>query len=108
MAALDQLRASTDPTEDSLIAVYGLQALHVAGWIPFDASEIPAVDRARIAYAIYHEMVRRLPDLMFVSTYWGYEKKWSPERYARSLRRWQGTWGGTDPRLHRRLSLCSG
>ena len=55
------------------------RAPHVASWTPFDASEIPAIDRARIAYAVYHEMARRLPDVMFVSTYWGYEKKWSAE-----------------------------
>jgi hypothetical protein len=38
---------------------------------------------ARIAFAAQHAMSQRLPDLMFVSTYWGYEERWTAERLGR-------------------------
>jgi len=34
---------------------------------------------AQIAYAVRHEMAQRLPDLLFVSTYWGYEQRLDQE-----------------------------
>jgi len=34
---------------------------------------------AQIAYAVRHEMAQRLPDLLFVSTYWGYEQRLDAE-----------------------------
>jgi glycerol-3-phosphate dehydrogenase len=37
---------------------------------------------ARIAFAVEHEMAQRLPDLMFVSTYWGYEARWTKDTLA--------------------------
>ena len=36
-------------------------------------------DEARIAYAVRYEMARRIEDLMYVSTYWGYEREWTAE-----------------------------
>ncbi len=38
-----------------------------------------ADDRARIAYAVEHEMAQRLADFLYVSTYLGYEKRWTAE-----------------------------
>jgi glycerol-3-phosphate dehydrogenase len=37
---------------------------------------------AQIAFAVKHEMVQTLADLTFVSTYWGYERKWTPDKLS--------------------------
>ena len=39
---------------------------------------LPA-ERARIALAVEHEMAQRLTDLMCISTYWGYEARWTAD-----------------------------
>jgi glycerol-3-phosphate dehydrogenase len=40
----------------------------------------PAPQSDRIRHAVEREMARRLSDLMFVSTSWGYEQQWTRER----------------------------
>jgi len=37
---------------------------------------------AQIAFAVEHEMAEKLADLMFVSTYWGYERRWTEQTVA--------------------------
>jgi glycerol-3-phosphate dehydrogenase len=54
-----------------------LAALHVTADAPLPAAKAPADRTARIAFAIEEDMARRLADLMFVSTYWGYEQQWT-------------------------------
>lgn len=39
----------------------------------------PAGDPQQIAVAVHQEMARRLADLLFVCTYWGYERRWSAD-----------------------------
>jgi glycerol-3-phosphate dehydrogenase len=46
---------------------------------PLGADPAAGLIASPVARAVYHEMARRLSDLMFVSTYWGYEKKWTPD-----------------------------
>jgi glycerol-3-phosphate dehydrogenase len=36
-------------------------------------------ERSAIHHAVEHEMAQRLVDVLFVSTPWGYERKWTPE-----------------------------
>ncbi|MEX2260999.1 MAG: glycerol-3-phosphate dehydrogenase/oxidase [Bryobacteraceae bacterium] len=63
-----------------LIRDYGVQAPHVLALTPAAACDgLTRVERATVAFAVRHEMARRLPDLLFVSTYWGYERRWSRE-----------------------------
>ncbi|MEZ5401707.1 MAG: glycerol-3-phosphate dehydrogenase/oxidase [Bryobacteraceae bacterium] len=44
--------------------------------LPDPAAAIAAAG-GPVAYAVRHEMARRLPDVMYVSTYWGHEKTWT-------------------------------
>ncbi len=63
---------------------------HPTASAPLEASALPAEAGERIAYAVECEMARRLADVMFVSTYWGYEQQWNRERlepYAREMGR---------------------
>src|SRR5206468_864760 len=58
------------------IGLYGVQTAALLRCLP--AEEVPGLsrlERARIAFAVRHEMARRLADLLFVSTYWGYEAR---------------------------------
>ena len=48
----------------------------------------PVAREAMVAVAVEREMARRLPDLLFTSTYWGHERRWSSESllgYARQM-----------------------
>jgi glycerol-3-phosphate dehydrogenase len=57
---------------------------------PDDASLESMDEAARIAFAVRSEFVERLADLLYVSTYWGYERKWDAallEPIARELGR---------------------
>jgi glycerol-3-phosphate dehydrogenase len=72
------------PEEDiiRLIGLYGVQTDMLLSFLPKDEGALSRLERARIAFAIEHEMAQRLPDLMFVSTYWGYEQRWTPDTLA--------------------------
>ncbi|MGE5488175.1 MAG: glycerol-3-phosphate dehydrogenase/oxidase [bacterium] len=62
----------------------------------------------RIEHAAAHEMARRLSDLMFVSTYWGWERRWdvaSLAPYARELGRHLG-WDGRREKEEVEAVLC--
>jgi glycerol-3-phosphate dehydrogenase len=62
----------------------------------------------RIRFAVEHEMVERLPDLLFVSTYWGYEQPQAIPEIAAELGRYLG-WDRAriDEEVHLALALCS-
>jgi glycerol-3-phosphate dehydrogenase len=58
---------------------YGVQARALFRLLPEGApAGLSRLEAARIAFAARHEMARRLPDLLFISTYWGYERR--PDR----------------------------
>ncbi len=59
-----------------------LGRLHVTGETPLAAMEAPPERRERIAFAVEQEMARRLGDLLFVSTSWGYEQQWNAVELA--------------------------
>jgi glycerol-3-phosphate dehydrogenase len=60
-----------------------LRALHVTASAPLSGS-LPAglSETARIEHAVRREMALHLSDLMFVSTYWGYERAWTADSLA--------------------------
>lgn len=59
-----------------LMRQYGLLAPAVLEAAPASASGLSRLEAAVVGFAIDHEMAERLPDVLFVSTYWGYENKW--------------------------------
>ncbi len=75
------------------------------------AVELPDDDSAaaRIEHAAGREMARHLGDLMFVSTYWGWERRWdagSLAQYARDLGRHLG-WDERREREEVEAVLCA-
>lgn len=85
--ALEELRACAG----DLAALHGLERAEVERLIRSHGLLAPAVlehlpevppgglsrlEAAVADFAIEHEMVERLADLLFVSTYWGYERRW--------------------------------
>jgi len=59
---------------------YGAQTPNLLALLPEQAPPgLTRLECAQIAFAASHEMVQSLADLMFVSTYWGYERKWTRE-----------------------------
>jgi glycerol-3-phosphate dehydrogenase len=60
-----------------------------------------------IAWSVRHEMAMRLPDVLFVSTYWGHERHWTAETLeplAREMERQLG-WSGERKQHEIRLTL---
>jgi glycerol-3-phosphate dehydrogenase len=107
---LDELRAraaaisreSGMPPEDVIATLrdYGVAMPALVRRAASLSSDLPKIQAARIAHAVECEMACRLYDLMFVSTYWGYEERWtaaSLEPFAREMGRYHG-WSGT--RVH--------
>lgn len=68
-----------------------LREVHLTAATALPSIARPAGGEAeRMAHAANFEMVERLADLMFVSTYWGYERRWdraSLSPYAQELAR---------------------
>jgi glycerol-3-phosphate dehydrogenase len=66
-----------------VIQNYGVQAPAVLAALPETApAGLTRLECAQIAFAVNHEMAQNLADVMFVSTYWGYERKWASENLA--------------------------
>ncbi len=73
-----------------LVRDYGVDTPAVLALVPpsAPASGVNRLEAAQIAFAAQKEFVQRLSDLMFTSTYWGYEQRWSAsllEPFAREL-----------------------
>jgi glycerol-3-phosphate dehydrogenase len=63
-----------------VIQNYGVQAPAVLAALPETAAAgVTRLQSAQMAFAVNHEMAKTLADVMFVSTYWGYERKWTGE-----------------------------
>jgi glycerol-3-phosphate dehydrogenase len=68
------------PQVERIIRSYGVQAPNLLAYLPQSArSGLTRVECAEIAFAVEHEMAETLADVMFVSTYWGYELRWTRE-----------------------------
>jgi glycerol-3-phosphate dehydrogenase len=95
----------TDEVE-RLIHDYGQLAPVVLDYLPESPREpLSRLESAVIAFAVHHEMAQRLPDLLFVSTYWGYERSWSAhglQPFAWEMGRLLG-WG--DQRIEQEVEL---
>jgi glycerol-3-phosphate dehydrogenase len=63
---------------EALARDYGLLAPAVLALLPErPPAGLGRLEAAQIAFAVRHEMARRLPDLLFVSTHWGFSRRWT-------------------------------
>jgi glycerol-3-phosphate dehydrogenase len=86
LASADRLAAQhvlTLHEATHLIQNYGAQAPHVLAALPDTApAGLTRLECAQIAFAVNHEMAQSPADVLLVSTYWGYERKWTRENLA--------------------------
>jgi glycerol-3-phosphate dehydrogenase len=80
--ALRPLLAESSEMDDAdareIVRSYGVEAREIFRYIrSHPGSAVTREEGARIAFAAQHEYAQRLRDLMFVSTYWGYERRWT-------------------------------
>lgn len=73
-----------------LVKDYGVDTPAVLALLPASVpiSGVKRLEAAQIVFAARKEFVQHLTDLMFISTYWGYEQRWSAsllEPFAREL-----------------------
>ena len=69
------------PEEAALtVRHYGAQTARVLDYLPAQpGAALSRLECAQIRFAVEHEMAEKLTDVMFVSTYWGYERRWSEQ-----------------------------
>jgi glycerol-3-phosphate dehydrogenase len=88
IAILGNTPAAVQSTPE-VVQDYGVETPELLSLLP--RNELIGISRlqaAQIAFAVKNEWVERLPDLLFVSTYWGYERRWTRETllpYAQAL-----------------------
>ncbi|HTM48593.1 MAG TPA: glycerol-3-phosphate dehydrogenase/oxidase [Bryobacteraceae bacterium] len=93
---------------ERMIGLYGVKTPVLLASLPAaGAPALSRLDRARIAFAVRHEMARRLPDLMFVSTYWGYEAQWTEETLAPYAAAMGGHLGWSSSRTRQETGLVA-
>jgi glycerol-3-phosphate dehydrogenase len=72
-----------------IVTDYGVETPALLALVPdTEPTGISKLEAAQIAFAVKNEWVEHLTDLLFVSTYWGYERKWTSELlrpYAQAL-----------------------
>jgi glycerol-3-phosphate dehydrogenase len=91
-AAAIAVRHALSPEEVThIVRDYGVQTLNVLAGLPENAAPgLTRLECAQIAFGVEHEMDQNLADMMFVSTYWGYERQWTRENllpFAREMGR---------------------
>lgn len=74
-AAIAALKSAHDP---EVVMAYGVRAPRVLE----RAKRLGSLEKAQIEEAVECEWVERLPDLLHVSTYWGYERPWDEQSLA--------------------------
>jgi glycerol-3-phosphate dehydrogenase len=114
---IDELRASVPrlaaehglPEDDvaRLIGLYGVQTELLLSLLPQDVGALSDLERARIAFAVEHEMAQKLPDLMFVSTYWGHEARWTRDTLAPYAAEMGVRLGWDADRMRQEIELCA-
>ena len=57
-----------------------LMQIHETATTPLNIAPQRLDEHARIAQAVEQEMAQRLPDLMLISTQWGYEARWTADK----------------------------
>ncbi len=91
-AAIAALKQSHDP---QVVMAYGVRAPRVLE----RASKLGSLEKAQIEEAVECEWVERLPDLMHVSTYWGYERRWDEPALREIAQEMGSRLGWTEERL---------
>jgi glycerol-3-phosphate dehydrogenase len=93
-AALASAHALAHNEATVVIHHYGAQTPNIFALLPETAPPgLTRLECAQIVFAVKHEMAQTLADLMFVSTYWGYERKWTRDKlspFAREMARHLG------------------
>jgi glycerol-3-phosphate dehydrogenase len=92
-------RAALADSGDDELAEYGIHAPRVRACAP-------RLDLARLRFAIRHEMARRLADVLFVSTYWGYERRWDQASIQPVAREMADALGWTSEQLSAEVDLA--
>jgi glycerol-3-phosphate dehydrogenase len=65
---------------DQQLDYYGMLSPAVLEYLPDTApSGLSPLESAVVSFAVQHELAQRLCDVMYVSTYWGYERRWTAE-----------------------------
>jgi glycerol-3-phosphate dehydrogenase len=82
-----------------------LLGMHVTAETPLAEAEAPRERRERIAFAVRQDMARRLADLMFISTSWGYEQQWNAELLAPLAREMGAMLGWNAARTEQEIEL---
>ncbi|MBI1787659.1 MAG: glycerol-3-phosphate dehydrogenase/oxidase [Acidobacteria bacterium] len=80
-ASAGRLAAQHDLEEaevEEIIREYGAETPALLSLLA-DSTGLTRLERARIRYAVEREMAQRLDDLLYVSTYWGYERQWTED-----------------------------
>ena len=99
-----ELLASADATAALVSRSYGAQTPNVLALLPDSAPPgLTRLECAQIAFAVNHEMAQSLADLMYVSTYWGYERKWTRENLLPFAAEMGRLAGWDDARLEREV-----
>ena len=93
---------------ERMIGLYGVQTGALLDYLSAqEGTGLTRLEVARIVFAVRHEMARRLVDLLFVSTYWGHEARWTEETlapYAREMGKLLG-WDAERARQEIELAL---
>jgi len=95
------------PGETTLaIRNYGAQTPNLLALLPKKTPpSLTRLECAQIAFAVNHEMAQSLADLMFVSTYLGYERKWTRESLMPFAAEMARHLAWTAERIDREISL---
>jgi len=91
----------------AVVRRYGLLAPALLEAAPAEAPDgLSRLEAAVLHFALEHEMVERLPDLLFVSTYWGYERKWDGAALGRLAAAMAARLGWDAARLDAEIALA--
>lgn len=89
-----------------LVRHYGQLAATVLESLPAMAPDgLTRFESAILSFAVAHESAQRLADLMFVSTYWGYGRRWTAETLAPLSREMGRLLGWSEQRRQEEVSL---
>lgn len=89
----------------ALVRRYGLLAPALLEEAPAAAPGLTRLEAAILAFAIEHEMAERLADVLFVSTYWGYERRWTTAELRRLANRMAARLGWDEARVAAEVTL---
>ena len=103
--ALASAHALTRDEATLAIRHYGVQTPNLLALLPETAPPgLTRLECAQIAFAVNHEMAQSLADVMFVSTYWGYERKWTRENVTPVTREMARQFGWEADHMEKEIS----